>query len=78
MKPEIEIYDTTLRDGSQGEGINLSVMDKLRIAERLAGGDDPELFAVGIDHAHFAGANLVVDANELLNRQDLRLHSERH
>src|SRR6266536_5273723 len=35
MKPEIEIYDTTLRDGSQGEGINFSVLDKLRIAERL-------------------------------------------
>src|SRR5215471_9293380 len=35
MKPEIEIYDTTLRDGSQGEGINFSVMDKLRIAERI-------------------------------------------
>jgi 2-isopropylmalate synthase len=35
MKPEVEIYDTTLRDGSQGEGINFSVLDKLRIAERL-------------------------------------------
>jgi 2-isopropylmalate synthase len=35
MKPEIELYDTTLRDGSQGEGINFSVMDKLRIAEKL-------------------------------------------
>jgi len=35
MKPDVEIYDTTLRDGSQGEGINFSVMDKLRIAERL-------------------------------------------
>src|SRR5947207_5977212 len=35
MKPEIEIYDTTLRDGSQGEGINFSVTDKLRIAEKL-------------------------------------------
>ncbi|HYT61365.1 MAG TPA: citramalate synthase [Haliangiales bacterium] len=35
MKPEIEIYDTTLRDGSQGEGINFSVADKLRIAERI-------------------------------------------
>jgi len=33
--PEVEIYDTTLRDGSQGEGINFSVADKLRIAERL-------------------------------------------
>jgi len=35
MKPEVELYDTTLRDGSQGEGINFSVMDKLRIAEKL-------------------------------------------
>jgi len=35
MKPEVEIYDTTLRDGSQGEGINFSVVDKLRIAEKL-------------------------------------------
>jgi 2-isopropylmalate synthase len=35
MKSEVEIYDTTLRDGSQGEGINFSVVDKLRIAERL-------------------------------------------
>ena len=35
MKPEVEIYDTTLRDGSQGEGINFSAVDKLRIAEKL-------------------------------------------
>jgi 2-isopropylmalate synthase len=35
MKPEVELYDTTLRDGSQGEGINFSVVDKLRIAEKL-------------------------------------------
>ena len=35
MAPEIEIYDTTLRDGTQGEGISFSVADKLRIAERL-------------------------------------------
>ncbi|HXF10388.1 MAG TPA: citramalate synthase, partial [Desulfuromonadaceae bacterium] len=35
MKPQVEIYDTTLRDGSQGEGINFSAMDKLRIAEKL-------------------------------------------
>jgi 2-isopropylmalate synthase len=31
----VEIYDTTLRDGTQGEGIAFSVADKLRIAERL-------------------------------------------
>ena len=35
MKPQVEIYDTTLRDGAQGEGINFSVTDKLRIAEKL-------------------------------------------
>jgi len=35
MKPQVEIYDTTLRDGSQGEGINFSVADKLRVAEKL-------------------------------------------
>ena len=35
MKPKVEIYDTTLRDGTQGEGINFSVADKIRIAEKL-------------------------------------------
>ena len=31
----VEIYDTTLRDGAQLEGISLTVDDKLRIAEQL-------------------------------------------
>ena len=31
----VTLYDTTLRDGSQGEGINFSLHDKLRIAEKL-------------------------------------------
>src|SRR2546427_10571509 len=31
----VEVYDTTLRDGSQLEGISLTVEDKLRIAEQL-------------------------------------------
>ena len=31
----IQIYDTTLRDGTQREGISLSCEDKLRIARRL-------------------------------------------
>ena len=41
MSPErslpaaVEIYDTTLRDGSQQEGISLTVDDKLRVAEQL-------------------------------------------
>src|SRR5690242_16966307 len=33
--PLVEVYDTTLRDGSQGEGISFTLEDKLRIAERL-------------------------------------------
>jgi 2-isopropylmalate synthase len=35
MSERIEIYDTTLRDGAQGEGVNFSVEDKCRIAEHL-------------------------------------------
>ncbi len=35
FKP-ILIYDTTLRDGSQGEGVSFSLQDKLNIAARLA------------------------------------------
>lgn len=31
----ITLYDTTLRDGAQGEGIHFSLADKLRIAQRL-------------------------------------------
>ncbi|MFW6169771.1 MAG: citramalate synthase [Planctomycetota bacterium] len=31
----IEIYDTTLRDGAQGEGVSLSLFDKLQITTRL-------------------------------------------
>ena len=31
----LTLYDTTLRDGTQGEGISFSVLDKLRIAEKL-------------------------------------------
>src|SRR3712207_4696298 len=31
----IHVYDTTLRDGSQGEGVNFSLQDKLQITRRL-------------------------------------------
>jgi 2-isopropylmalate synthase len=33
--PRIQIYDTTLRDGSQGEGVNFSLQDKLLVTEQL-------------------------------------------
>jgi 2-isopropylmalate synthase len=41
-RKKIEIYDTTLRDGNQGEGVNLSLADKLDITI--------ELDAMGVDY----------------------------
>lgn len=35
MDQTVYVYDTTLRDGTQREGISLSLTDKLRIARRL-------------------------------------------
>ncbi|MDQ3569020.1 MAG: citramalate synthase [Actinomycetota bacterium] len=35
MPARVDIYDTTLRDGSQREGLSLTVDDKLRVAEQL-------------------------------------------
>jgi 2-isopropylmalate synthase len=35
MSNQVTIYDTTLRDGTQGGGISFSSADKVRIAERL-------------------------------------------
>lgn len=35
MTPDVFIYDTTLRDGSQREGISYSVEDKLKLARQL-------------------------------------------
>ena len=32
---KVHIYDTTLRDGTQREGISLSLNDKLNIAQKL-------------------------------------------
>ena len=32
---KVELYDTTLRDGAQSEGISFSVSDKLKISEKL-------------------------------------------
>ena len=47
----VEIYDTTLRDGSQLEGISLTVEDKLRIAEQL------DYLGVGFIEGGWPGAN---------------------
>ena len=35
MRPKIDIFDSTLRDGAQAEGISFSVEDKLKIVAAL-------------------------------------------
>jgi 2-isopropylmalate synthase len=35
LPEKVDVYDTTLRDGSQQEGLSLTVDDKLRVAEQL-------------------------------------------
>src|SRR4030043_354473 len=35
MMPKVQLYDTTLRDGAQQEGISFAVADKLKIAQKL-------------------------------------------
>jgi 2-isopropylmalate synthase len=47
----VEIYDTTLRDGAQGEGISFSLDDKIKIARRL---DD---FGIPYIEAGWPGSN---------------------
>lgn len=48
---KIELFDTTLRDGTQGEGVNISIHDKLEIAKRL---DD---FGIDIIEGGWPGSN---------------------
>jgi 2-isopropylmalate synthase len=62
----VEIYDTTLRDGSQLEGISLTVDDKLRIAEQL------DWLGVHYIEAGWPGANPKDD--ELFRRLPNELH----
>jgi 2-isopropylmalate synthase len=35
MAPQVLLYDTTLRDGMQGEGMSLSVDEKVQVAHAL-------------------------------------------
>src|SRR4051812_25554150 len=67
LPQRVEIYDTTLRDGSQLEGISLTVEDKLRIAEQL------DWLGVDYIEAGWPGANPKDD--ELFRRvpQELKL-----
>ena len=51
MATAVKIYDTTLRDGTQGEGISFSVTDKLLIAQKL------DAFGVDYIEGGFPGSN---------------------
>lgn len=49
--PEVKLYDTTLRDGTQGEGVNFSSLDKIRIAKEL------DLFGMHYIEGGWPGSN---------------------
>ena len=51
MNKTVHLYDTTLRDGTQGTGISFSGPDKIRVAERL---DD---FGIDYIEGGFPGSN---------------------
>lgn len=67
--PAVEIYDTTLRDGSQLEGISLTVEDKLRIAEQL------DLLGVHYIEGGWPGANPKDDEFFARAKQELQLET---
>jgi len=49
--PSIQLYDTTLRDGMQGEGMSLSAGEKLRVVHRL------DELGIDLIEAGFLGSN---------------------
>ncbi len=51
MPHAIELFDTTLRDGTQGEHVSLSATDKLRIARRL------DAFGIDLIEGGWPGSN---------------------
>ena len=61
---QVQIYDTTLRDGMQGEGMSLSAEEKLRVAHAL---DD---LGVQLIEAGFPSSNPKEEAVfDLLSRE---------
>lgn len=51
MSAKIEIFDTTLRDGTQGEHVTLSARDKLRLARKL------DEFGIDVVEGGWPGSN---------------------
>ncbi|HEX5146530.1 MAG TPA: citramalate synthase, partial [Conexibacter sp.] len=60
----IQLYDTTLRDGMQGENMSLSAEEKLRVAHRL------DELGVQLIEAGFPSSNpKELELFELLSRE---------
>lgn len=70
MADQITIYDTTLRDGAQREGVSFSVDDKLRIVRRL------DALGVHLIEGGWPGAN-PKDSEFFAAAKDLPLSSAR-
>ena len=51
MAGKLILYDTTLRDGAQKEGISFSVVDKLEIARKL------DVLGIGYIEGGWPGSN---------------------
>lgn len=51
IHPDVKLYDTTLRDGTQGEGVSFSSLDKIRIAQQL------DLFGMHYIEGGWPGSN---------------------
>src|ERR1700722_16085419 len=67
---QIELYDTTLRDGMQGEGMSLSAAEKLRVAHRL------DELGIDLIEAGFPSSNpKELELFELLAQENFR-HAE--
>ncbi len=68
MNTDVRIYDTTLRDGTQCEGISFSKADKVRIAERL------DSFGVSYIEGGWPGSN----PKDMAFFDDIRHHHLTH
>jgi 2-isopropylmalate synthase len=66
--PKVEMYDTTLRDGSQQVGLDLTVADKLRVAMAL------DALGVDVIEGGWPGSN-PKDAEFFERAKQLKLHN---
>ena len=71
LQGAFHVYDTTLRDGAQQEGLNLSVADKLTIARQL------DELGVGFIEGGWPGANPKDPEFFARARAELDLHHAR-